>query len=311
MKERKNTTIQNMRAIAIILVVFQHAIVALISEPIAMTIAAVCVGIDVKVFMFISGYLFQQNIKRYKDVGTKKFIKDKAVALLLPYLFWECLLYFGVWVIYNGPAFLNKLTPVIQKFGFTQLTIPQIIVSLITFNNSYLELYWFLYALFVVFILQYVTGDFLKSIKGIAALFVLLPLFMLVGENVYIVKKIAVGLLMFSAGRYFKDKEVSLESVKGLYAIIAVAIWGITYALPDISGVLYIEQLWYIVISIIRGLTGTVMVVWIAVQIERICHRYIRNAVHMIGDYSLSIYLLHNPWVIRSVSMLIPSEGGM
>ena len=116
---------------------------------------------------------------------------------------------------------------------------------------------------------------------------------------------------MFSAGRCFKEKNVSLESVKGLYAVVAFAIWGITYAFPDISGVLYIEQLWYIVISIIRGLTGTVMVAWIAVQIERMCHRYIRNVAHMIGDYSLSIYLLHNPWVIRAVSMLTPSEGGI
>ena len=197
-KERKiNTTIQNMRAIAIILVVFQHAIVALISEPIAMTIASVCVGIDVKVFMFISGYLFQQNIKRYRDDGIGKFTKDKAVALLVPYLFWECLLYFGAWFIYNGPSFLSNLVPVIEKFGFAKLSIPQIIVSLFTFNNSYLELYWFLYALFVVFIIQYVTGDFLKTTKGIVALFALLPLFMIIGENIYIVKKLLWDCLCF------------------------------------------------------------------------------------------------------------------
>ena len=85
---KKNVTIQYMRAIAILMVVFQHAIVAVNSSEKSQSIAAVLYSVDVYVFFAISGYLFQTNKQKYQKKGFFRFAKDKGKSLLVPYLVW-------------------------------------------------------------------------------------------------------------------------------------------------------------------------------------------------------------------------------
>lgn len=303
----KKDTIQYMRAIAIILVVLQHAVIAMISGRTAVLISSICFSIDVNVFMFISGYLYESSIDKYNRLGKASFLKGKAASLMIPYLFWEVLLYAGAWFIYNGPEGINKLSPILERIGFSKLSIPEIVVSLITFNDSYVELYWFLYVLFLIFVINCILGKLIINRIGIISIVILLPFLLLFADAVYIINKLAVGLLVFVAGRLFSVKKIKFSEINFKHMILSVLAFGILFKSRDITNVFYIEQLWYLAKSTILGLLGIIVVIWIAEHIGKV--QGISNAAMLVGNYSLSIYLLHNPWVIKLLSMVFPSGG--
>ena len=53
--------LQLMRGFAILLVALQHSIVLYYDSYASMVLISVCVFIDVHIFMFVSGYLFQKK----------------------------------------------------------------------------------------------------------------------------------------------------------------------------------------------------------------------------------------------------------
>ena len=52
--------LQLMRGFAILLVVLQHSVVLFFNSNASMIFISICVFIDVHIFMFVSGYLFQK-----------------------------------------------------------------------------------------------------------------------------------------------------------------------------------------------------------------------------------------------------------
>ena len=303
-----NKEIQYMRAIAIILVVLQHAIVVNTDNNVAYVIASVCYSIDVKVFMFISGYLFENNYDKYRQHGNKKFIIRKFENLMIPYLFWECVLYFGAWVIYNGPNVLSRFSGVVEGLGFSRLSLSQIFVSLLTFQDSYIELYWFIYALFVIFVIQYITKWCLATKVGIVGMMLIIP-FIRCFVDVYIVDKILASIILFSFGRFAKTKNFECKSIKWWMALTAGCVFFFFFFAPDLIEVIYLEQLWTMLKSAILGVCGVIIVSWLAVVVSKFS--VISKCAKLIGNYSFSIYILHNPWVVKLVSLILPCRGAL
>lgn len=258
--------------------------------------------------MFISGYLFEGNLDRYQKEGGKTFVKSKAASLLVPYLFWECLLYIPTWIVYHGPASLSRLGVKLNNLGFVKLSIWEILKSLVTFNNSYVELYWFIYVLFIIFVLEYFIG---KKLLGIRAIWLIavLPILLYVSNMAYIVKKLCVSLIIFKMGREIKKREIPIEQWKPWAALIGIAIFGIVFKTPDAYDSPYIEQMQYVVKSAILGLCGVVIIAVIANCLVE-SNSKVTSLVELIGNYSFSIYIMHNPYVVKVVSMLLPNNKG-
>ena len=306
----RKKNIQIMRGLAVLLVVFQHALIAVFGTgggkiPL---ITSICFSIDVNVFMFISGYLFEENLDRYQKEGGKIFVKSKAASLLVPYFFWECLLYIPTWIVYHGPASLSRLGVKLNNLGFVKLSIWEILKSLVTFNNSYVELYWFIYVLFIIFVLEYFIGKRLLGIRAIW-LIAVLPILLYVSNMAYVVKKLCVSLIIFKMGREIKKREIPIEQWKPWAALIGIAIFGIVFKTPDVHDSPYIEQLQYVVKSAILGLCGVVIIAVIANCVVE-SNSKVTLLVELIGNYSFSIYIMHNPYVVKVVSMLFPNNTG-
>lgn len=257
--------------------------------------------------MFISGYLFENNLNKYRKRGGWDFIKSKAASLLVPYLFWECLLYIPTWIVYNGPACLSRLGEKLYSLGFVKLSVGEILTSLVTFNNSYIELYWFIYVLFIIFVLEYFIGQNVMGRKAVL-LIVLLPILLYLSNMAYIVKKLCIGIILFKAGREIRRREFSIEQLKPWALVIAIVVFGIVFKAPDVKGVPFAEQLYYIVKSAILGFSGVVIIAVIANCLSRSQNK-VSALVEKIGDYSFSIYIMHNPYVIKVVSLLLPNRG--
>lgn len=143
---KKNVTIQYMRAIAILVVVFQHAIVAVNSSEKSQSIAAVLYSVDVYVFFAISGYLFQTNKQKYQKKGFFRFAKDKGKSLLVPYLVWGGGLFAVVYMLYS--LNIPRISATLMAIDFERMSVIEIMNALLTYDKYYVQLYWFIYVLF-------------------------------------------------------------------------------------------------------------------------------------------------------------------
>ena len=166
--------LQLLRGFAILLVVFQHSAILYFDSDFCMRLISFCVFIDVHIFMFVSGYLFQKKREKYQAIGMKRFAAKKFRSLGVPYLFWESLFYFGAFLLYKLPV--SGGISLMNTLGFGKLSLSQIFVGLLTFRYSYIQLYWFLYALFWVFIINYALMRYSGKIQ-IAVLMLLFVLF--------------------------------------------------------------------------------------------------------------------------------------
>ena len=197
--------LQLMRGFAILLVALQHSIVLYYDSYASMVLISVCVFIDVHIFMFVSGYLFQKKSDEYSKIGIKRFAAKKFQSLGVPYLFWECLFYFGAFILYRLP--FSAPASLMNGLGFRKLSLPQILVGLLTFRYSYIQMYWFLFALFWVLIINYALSRYSDRIETMLLLFLIFSACTVLFKNDdYIFIKISRSFLTFGFGRLFQTK---------------------------------------------------------------------------------------------------------
>ena len=135
MQERKkyNTTIQLMRGLAVIMVVLQHSISRIAEIDFEFKIMYFLNHIDVAVFFVIAGYLFEIKKEKYYQESKMSYIKGKAKALLLPYLFWSLILAVGIKV---ASMFMTNLPSItgIKPWSWKDIVIIQYCLKIIMFN---------------------------------------------------------------------------------------------------------------------------------------------------------------------------------
>lgn len=186
-----------MRGIAILLVVAAHLIQTNVEE-----------GVNTKAFMFInsfhmplffaiSGYIAQ---KVYKPMGgTKKillFIKKKAIALLIPFLVWDLIVYkLFLSSVLGWPTFEDA----IHEFTHPRL--------------------WFLLTLFLIFVgyslFSYMSNIWNEQRRAIVDLMIIISVFLLYGIY-YIAHLRAVQVVLYSIPFYMGlmiAKYSSLEKI--------------------------------------------------------------------------------------------------
>lgn len=302
MKERTNSTITVMRGIAIFLVVLQHA---LTYSDIAWLryVSLICYYIDVNVFFFISGYLYERNNVRYKALGRKAFIKRKAKELLLPYISWSLVLYVGVAVAYTIP----QLSSLLSMLKFEKYTPLQIIINIVTFQNFYIELYWFVYALFIIFLIEIGRP---RVISDITLILMSIIIFSFLQNSIssYLLSKLSISLAVFIIGKIYARRNEIGQRLKENYVIYAVLVSLFIHLRRNLipltnifEGVLY--YIYSNTETVLLGFSGVIVCLSIAGYIEKT-----KNLLYLanhLGLYSYEIYLIHNPYVVAASALVL------
>lgn len=288
----KNSDIQIIRALAIMLVVFQHTLSLTYEDNIvAGFVKMACYKIDVTTFFFISGFLFQMKESGYQNIGNAAFLMNKAKQLLVPYLFWNTLIHVLVWAAYYSG--IDSIIVLVSKLGFKNFSMLQIARNLLTYCDYHVEIYWFIYVLFLVFVMNKIFCRQMVFIK--VALVESFILFVLALTNIDILNKIALGGMMFLAGECASRIGYNFTSIKCKYIPVVFSIFTVIFfiRLPNENHLISCIEL---IRSVVLGLCGVELVACLAIVLGR--NNMLREHFEEIGNESFSIYLLHTPYII-------------
>lgn len=296
--------LQLLRGFAILLVVIQHSVVLYFSSNATMIFISICVFIDVHIFMFVSGYLFQKKREEYYQMGIKRFAAKKFQSLGVPYLFWESILFFGAFILYRLP--FSGGVSLMNSLGFRKLSLPQILVGLLTFRYSYIQLYWFLFALFWVFVINYACRRFSSRIEFIVLFFLLFSVLAVIfTDDDYILTKIGRSFLSFGLGRLFQ--KYRLERLLHNHLIVLLSSFAVFYLVFKMNIGIENAYLYKILFSFrltLMGMIGIVIFFVLSTFLQSHTTR-LKEFVILLGNYSLPIYLLHNPWIVHASNIAL------
>ena len=296
--ERESEIITVLKSLAIILVVLQHSL-SFVDIPIFSIISKICYAIDVNVFFFISGYLFECKKDNYLHTGIKTFLSKKTTQLVVPYLFYSSILYFIVCI---GNS-IEQIKTMFESIGFSSYSLWDFIINTITYRSYYVEMYWFIYVLFVIFMVEYVRTTF--RIGNYIWMVIVFISFSLVegSQPVFIVLKLSASWMVFICGRMYAEHKYMFGTVPPCFAcasfIIFVSIMirrniiAIPGAVPRVP--------YYMFYNIETMLLGVCSVLFLSFIISRLYNREKTELFKYLGVHSYSIYLLHNPYIVALV----------
>lgn len=144
-KQKRDHRLDNIRAIAIILIVLGHSIIIYssswnlyqtsVSVPLLDVLKDIINVMQLPIFFALSGYFFTYTLKK-KNIAT--IIRDKIKRLLIPFLAFGLLWLFPVRMLLDYPGYENV--------GLVNIIIDKILLG---FDNGHL---WYLPTLFLIFV---------------------------------------------------------------------------------------------------------------------------------------------------------------
>lgn len=295
MQERKkyNTTIQLMRGLAVIMVVLQHSISRIAEIDFEFKIMYFLNHIDVAVFFVIAGYLFEIKKEKYYQESKMSYIKGKAKALLLPYLFWSLILAVAIKV---ASMFMTNLPSIT---GIKPWSWKDIVINTVLFKDYNVQHLWFIYILFFFFVFNRLFKDALIDGKVFWAVVLGSIILNHIGLN-YILDKFVLHFAVFLIGRIVAKYNLLTHFKKWHMKIVAPCILVLCF----FSELFMWNSFTYTYLgNTIYALSGVYCIYMIAEFLSSVCNgTKTRFGLRKIGDYSFEIYLMHNPYI----SMLVP-----
>lgn len=301
--------IQMIRGMAILLVSFHHALSRVSDRGILGQLIYVNINyVHVVLFFVVAGYLFEFKKEKYYSQG-KTFIFSKIKRLILPYLSWSTIIYI---IVSIGLRF-EVLVPIINKLGFSYWSIGEFVFNTFTFSDSYIELLWFLYTLFFIFIFNFFIRDYLLSWIGIVFLIIGGSVIQTFIPDIYIIDKIVLHLPNFLLGRliFKKNYETVLRGKLWiLLASFAIALlFNVEYYIgfSFVSTFSFLQNFYRNFHSFTQGLVLAFLLVALLLRFENCKKRFIiiKQGLILLGNYSMPIYLIHNPWIVGVLATLL------
>lgn len=300
--KKKNDVLQIMRGIAIVLVLFRHAIAQVNADVVLDAIEEIIICFHMPVFFMIAGFLFQKGLTKYIQKGKMNFLIGKAKHLLLPYVFWTILLWLGVQIAcMSSSAVLAKMT----EIGFAPMSVGNLLYGLLTYQVYYTEHLWFLYVLFLFFVVNIIaerTGSTMLALRiwglvGILTVFVTLP---------HIIERAMIWGIFFAFGRFTYQNRKTEKMSGGRYraCICLMFLIGVLIRLVGLnSGIT--GKLFLVLMQLdkyLLGFAGAGLVYILAIEFSK---TNAKKLVKCIGDYSFDIYLMHNPYCVAISAMAL------
>jgi len=301
------------RGIGILLVVIAHSFVPEIrgSNGVISAVFLWICGYAMQLFMLISGYLYQRGYPKYRQNGGLRFYAGKFKALIIPYLSMSALAYTGIGVAYLIPP----LARVLASASYSRVSFAESLFQIITLEGHMINHLYFLPTLFLILALTYATGRFFKSIPGMIVClisFILLDLL----PMPHLISRICWLLVFFCFGRFVTFVD-TLSQKKMLIPLIpvhfvclfiqragllsrntslsrdAVLPWDVTLDFGLVLNSL---------VAVAIGVSGALIVLAVS---RIIAGKTAGSLIGRLGDNSMIIYLLHQPFIVSGVSGIL------
>lgn len=289
--------IRIMRGIAILLILFHHLLSHVEQTHNIVMLTYSLNHVHVVVFFVISGVLFQYKKNKIYNMSFVNFGKDKGKRLLIPYFFWSLVLAMGIKIVcqfQNGLALITKL-------GYTEWSIPEIVWNTLTMNNYYTAHLWFVYVLFFVYFVHYLFKDSICNWKAFALIFAIINIIFIIFHPPFLIERFLRHFCNFLFGRlFFKYRywDVSLKKVMTLISLMVVLILE-TFEYFNLNSLSYSY-----IGNFLWGIAGTQIVFKIAYTMVNKIGK-IGNYLATIGDASYPIYLVHNPYIVSGLYVVL------
>ncbi len=299
---QRSITLQMLRGLAIIVVLIHHSISRTGGWVILHGIDDILICFHMPVFFIIAGYLYQNKISKYENMGKGRFLLAKAKHLLVPYVFWTVLLWCGVQV---ANSISTSVSQRMISIGFGPMSIKNLIVGLLTYEEYYTEHLWFLYVLFLYFLVHTLLGKtgstkwclIIGMICGFLCGYVQFP---------NIIERFLIWFVFFAFGRFIanrkglgKDERKKKTGMTAYVLVIFAILSCVRLVLENVDlGInIYILVPLRQAIKYALGFWGVYLLYLLAAFIERKLSK-IARIIKNIGDYSYDIYLMHNPYIV-------------
>ena len=292
---RKDTNYLNiMKGMCIILVVFGHSIVPSMRENnhILQAIWNFIYLFHMPVFFFVSGYLFEINKNRYSN--TKEFITKKFQLLMIPYFVYSIISYIGINVCTQIP----KLNSILSSSGYFYTNLKNTIIQILTYQQHMDKHIWFVYALFIIFVINiilkkkstYQTGFFMIVVYMIIALLcnlIFIPDLLI---------KVSLYCIYFYFGRLFINiNEIHADNKKSILIVLLFLILAVLQSINPKSINVIIDQLKLIIL----GFLGIYATIFVSKYIEK--NNIFDKVFNFFNIYSYDIYLIHQPFIVSGL----------
>ena len=250
-------------------------------------------------FFIISGYLYEKGLVRGKATFSS-FVIGKAKRLLVPYAFWTVFLWGGVQI---GNRIASSF---MIDIGFPPMIIMKLLLNLLTYEVYYVELLWFVYVLFLFFVVHYLIGE-IGNKKWFVGLCLLLGFSTLFLPYPNVINRFLLWSAFFAFGRLVSSDENVKETIaNGKWWIVVTA-----YILLCAGRIILNNNYPGMAVSIYRILKQLIkysivfLGVWMVFIISRLLENYkLGLLLQTVGDYSYDIYLMHNPYIVATVTIV-------
>lgn len=232
----------------------------------------------VPLFFICSGYLYQKYSRVNDLISWKKNVAKKALALGVPYVTFTT----ATWVLKT--VFSGSVNDQVGGLGDTLLLHPT-------------APYWYLYALFFIFL---VTPTFSTMKTTVIGLIVAVVAKMLVltggGTGIYAVSTVLANEIWFVLGMSVSTFNVELRGKKLQGTVIGLLFLGLSIAV-------YMTNVQSLAVSFALGLMSCATIILLAVAYED----KFGNAMRFLAEYTMPIFLMHTLFAapLRSILMKI------
>lgn len=276
--EKRYVGIDNIKGVAIILMVFGHSIAGRnlgMADTGSLNIVYDFIySFHMSLFFAASGFLY-----RYGD-DYFRYIGKKAQRLLIPYFFF-CF----------AMIIMRMILP-----GFTveEASTQEMLLSILLYGGNL----WFLYVLFFIFLIFPLLDKVISSRGGTAVLFVLIILEGIVPKvEFFLLSDLLFYLIPFTVGRicrlnntYEKLKSIQYRKVWLICGfLIHIALFAVGIHLSTGS----LKRMFSVLLSILGCL-------WVFLMIVELRWSKLKHCFRELGSYSLPIYLFNGYFIAAS-----------
>ena len=262
-------------------------------------------------YFFISGYLFQRGIEKYKR-NKRAFVIKKFKILLIPYI---TLTFFDYGLLLLGNFEIGA--KILSSLHLGQFSFVDFLKALFLNSGHYDTHLWFVYALFFIFVINIASPEASSRWEYLVFLLLCSAIYPILGRIIIPIKTILFWSVPFWIGRRWflgdmirKTITRSGKQIAGFMCLLMLLNTQL-YILDSLTEIrpTILAYAKFAVSYEIRHITGVLWVIIIFWLIKRIENIKVRNCLQKLGDYSYDIYILHQPFLTVGIATVLMKIG--
>ncbi|MBS6161160.1 MAG: acyltransferase [Firmicutes bacterium] len=301
--------VNKVKGFAMLCVVFGHAITGNIrnSSSILGHVYDYIYLFHMPLFFFFAGFLYQCNESKYLKKGIQNFIKQKFKALMVPYYAYSIITYTVILLLGYVPFIGNILISAGYKVGTFAESARQILL----WQNSLDQHLWFIYALFIVFVMNIMVSKF--KVNDIFLLLLVIVLHCLTLRSGWdIVQRIFAYQVYFVCGKLMNKHNI-FELSKKNKMLIFVCTLAVALSITKmcIIHVIFDNYVFTILKALFSIVVSLAMILAICMCFMRFKNDFFDRIFEKVYMYNFEIYILHQPFIVSGMVIVLTKILGM